>query len=355
MKGRYIHNALVLAGVLSFSATAMAANWFPLDVQQIASDGSTKMVPYQGVDKATQPWKICAAIPHLKDAFWMAGDYGLAMEAKRVGVQLQIMDAGGYPNLNNQISQIENCVAGGAQAVVLGAVSRDGLNNLLAELKKKQIPVVDLLTGVSSEDVGSHVLASPYAEGYNAGQFLVRRHPEGSPVVKVAWLPGPAGTGFVEQFDQGFKEGIKGGAIDIVETKHGDLGKEVQARLVEDVLQTHKSLDYIVGSGVTAEAGVPILRAHNKIGKSKLISLYMTPGVYNGIKQKTIEAAYMERGVISARIAIDQAVKLLEKQDVIRNMVVLGHYYDQSNINEADTSQAFAPAGFRPVFNVDAK
>lgn len=355
MKGHTIYNTLMLTGILSFSTVAMGANWFPLEVEQIASDGSTKMVPYQGVDKAAQPWKLCAALPHLKDPFWMATDYGMAEEAKRIGVNLQVMDAGGYPNLSNQISQIENCVAGGAQAVVLGAVSHDGLNNLLIELKKKQIPVVDMLIGVSSEDVGSHVLASPYAEGYNSGQFLVQRHPKGSTPVKVAWLPGPAGTGFVEQFDKGFKDGIKGGAIDIVETKHGDLGKEVQARLVEDVLQTHKNLDYIVGSGVTAEAGVPILRAHNKLGKTKLIALYMTPGVYNGIKQKTIEAAYMERGVISARISINQAVKLLEKQDVIRTLVVKGHYYDQSTIKDADTDQAFAPAGFRPIFKVEAK
>jgi len=282
----------------------------------------------------------------------MATDYGMVEEAKRTGVQLQVMDAGGYPNLNNQISQVENCVAGGAQAVVLAAVSRDGLNNLVAELKKKNIPVVDLLIGVSSKEVSSHVLASPYAEGYNAGQFLVRRHPEGSPAVKVAWLPGPAGTGFVEQFDKGFKEGIKGGAIDIIETKHGDLGKDVQARLIEDALQTHRELDYIVGSGVTAEAGVPVLRAHNRQKDVKLVALYMTPGVYESMKQKAIEAAYMERGVISSRIAINQAIKLLEKQDVIREMVVEGQYFDQTNIHEADTSQSFAPARFRPVFKV---
>lgn len=355
MKKNYSCKALIALGALAVSPLGAAADWFPMDVQQIMPEGTTKVVQYQAVDKAAQPWKICAALPHLKDAFWMATDYGMVEEAKRLGVNLHIMDAGGYPNLNNQISQVENCVAGGAQAVILAAVSRDGLNNLIAELKKKNVPVIDLLIGVSSPDVSSHVLASPYAEGYNAGQFLVRRHPDGTPKVKVAWLPGPAGTGFVEQFDKGFKEGIKGGAIDIVETKHGDLGKEVQARLIEDVLQTHKELDYIVGSGVTAEAGVPVLRARNRHDGVKLVALYMTHGVYQGIKQKAIEAAYMERGVLSSRIAVNQAVKLLEKQDVIREMVVEGQYFDQSDIDKADISQSFAPTGFRPVFRVEAR
>lgn len=352
MKSRSMRNTLLFITALSFSGASTAADWFPLQVNLLGKDGSTTQAEYQGVDSAQKPWKICAAYPHLKDSFWMAANYGMVEEAKRLKLQLQVMDAGGYPQLNNQISQIENCVAGGAQAVILGAVSRDGLNNLLAELKKKQIPVVDVFNGVSSQDVGAHVLASPYAEGYNSGQYLVQRHPEGSTKVRVAWLPGPAGAGFVEQFDLGFKEGIKGGAVEIVETKYGDLGKEVQTRLIEDVLQTHKDLDYIVGSAVTAEAGVPVLRSRNQQGKVKLVALYMTPGVYEGIKQKAIEASYLEPGVNIARMSINQAVKLLEGKEVQRAVIPVGRFYDQSNIAELNTDEAFAPASFRPVFRV---
>ncbi len=130
MKNRSIRNNMLLfAGVLSFSGAALAADWFPLQVNSVEADGKVSVVEYRGVDSAAQPWKICAAYPHLKDSFWMAANYGMVEEAKRLGLQLQVMDAGGYPQLNNQISQIENCVAGGAQAVILGAVSRDGLNN----------------------------------------------------------------------------------------------------------------------------------------------------------------------------------------------------------------------------------
>ena len=62
-------------------------------------------------------------------------------------------------------------------------------------------------------------------------------------------------------FDDRFKEAIRGSAVTIVETKHGDTGKEVQARLVEDILQTHKDVDYIAGVAVMAEAAVPLLKA----------------------------------------------------------------------------------------------
>jgi protein TorT len=166
-------------------------------------------------------------------------------------------------------------------------------------------------------------------------------------------LPGPAGAGFVELFNKGFQEGVKGGAIEIVETKYGDLGREVQARLIEDVLQTHKDLDYIAGSAVTAEAGVPVLRSRGLMGDVKLVALYMTPAVYQGIKQKHIEAAYLEPGVNIARMAMNQAVKVLQGEEVERAIVPVGQFYDQSNINELDVNTAFAPQSFRPVFRVE--
>ena len=63
----------------------------------------------------------------MKDAYWLGVDYGVVDEAKRLGVSAQIVEAGGYTNLAKQISQIEDCVSRGANAVVIGAISADGM------------------------------------------------------------------------------------------------------------------------------------------------------------------------------------------------------------------------------------
>jgi protein TorT len=88
------------------------------------------------------------SFPHMKDAYWLAVDYGVVEEAKREGVKMTLVEAGGYTNLNKQISQIEDCVAGGAQAVIIGAISYDGLNNLAKEISGKGIPVIDVINGM---------------------------------------------------------------------------------------------------------------------------------------------------------------------------------------------------------------
>jgi protein TorT len=334
------------------SAAAQAADWFPLPVNSIDANGVAAQVNYQPLPKASQPWDICVSFPHMKDPFWLAANYGVVEEAKRLGVRIQVLDAGGYTQLNNQISQIENCVAGGAKAVVAAAIAQDGLGNLIAELKKKNIPVVDAYNGITSKDVAARVLTIPRDEGERAGRYLAQKHPKGSPKVKVGWLPGPAGAGWVELFNSGFLDGIKDSAVEIVETKHGDTGKEVQARLIEDLLQTHKDVNYIVGTAVTAEAAVPVLRARGLASKVKVVSVYMTPGVYHGLKSKAIEASGMAPVVLTGRIALDQAVRLIENKDVIRNVGPVGRVYTQSDIDTLKTDTVLAPNGFKPVFRI---
>jgi len=354
---RTLKKSLCAAGVaaLMMGPLAAQASWSPVDVEMIGADGSRTPAKYVAQDKAAEPWNICVSFPHMKDSFWLAADYGVTEEAKRQGVNVQVLDAGGYTQLNNQISQIENCVAGGAKAVVIGAISQDGLGNLVADLKKKGVHVVDAYNGIASKDVDAHVLTIPSDEGLRAGRYLAQNHPAGSPKVKVAWLPGPAGAGWVELFNSGFLEGIKGSAVEIVETKYGDTGKEIQARLIEDLLQTHKDIDYVVGTAVTAEAAVPVLRARSLTGKVKIVSVYTTPGVYQGVRAGHIEAAGMAPVVLVGRIAIDQAIRLIEKKDVMRNIGPVGHVYKQEEAKTLDVGAVLAPSTFRPVFKVSAK
>ncbi len=44
---------------------------------------------------ATKPLTLCALYPHLRDAYWLSVNQGMVDEAKRLGVKLQIHEAGG--------------------------------------------------------------------------------------------------------------------------------------------------------------------------------------------------------------------------------------------------------------------
>ncbi len=354
-----IAGLLAASSMLAMTASANAGEgkWYPYSVEvwdppfDMASPRKT--MDYSPLEKASQKWDICISFPHMKDAYWLGVDYGITEEAKRLGVKANVVEAGGYTELNTQISQIEDCVSSGAQAVIIGAISFDGLNNLVGEIRSKDIPVIDVINGMSSDQLSAKSLVSFGEMGAKAGQFLADSHPAGGDPVKVAWFPGPAGAGWVEAGNTGFAGAIEGSSVNLVETKYGDTGKEAQAKLVEDTLEAHPDLNYVVGTAVTAEAAVPILRARGLTDQVKIVSYYYTPGVDQGIKRGQILAAPTDSTVIQGRIAVDQAVRILEGKDHVKHVGPALYVVTQENHADFDPSSTLAPDGFRPVFTID--
>ncbi len=345
-------------GTALFLPTVVTAGdaWYPYEAEKVSpafsAEGTVSKITYNPLEKAEKPWNICVSFPHMKDAYWLGVDYGVADEAARLGVSMNLVEAGGYTELNKQISQIEDCVAGGANAVVVGAISFDGLNNVIGEVAAKGIPVIDVVNGVSSSDISAKSLVSFRTMGYETGAYLAAKHKAGTEPVKVGWFPGPAGAGWVEAAHAGFMEAVKGSAVEVLEPRFGDTGKETQLKLVEDVLQASPDVRYIAGTAVTAEAAQGLIRERGLKGKVDLLAFYMTPGVYTGIKRGFILAAPADSMVVQGRIAIDQAVRILEGKDYEKHVGPKIFVVDPENINDVSRENILPPVGYKPVFAV---
>ncbi|MDE0216523.1 MAG: TMAO reductase system periplasmic protein TorT, partial [bacterium] len=234
---------------------AVRADWAGtlIEVWSVPFDmGSSRTTIAYEPTTATQEWNLCVSFPHMKDAYWLGVNYGAAEESKRQGVKMTLVEAGGYTELPTQISQIEDCVQGGADAVIIGAISFDGLNNLVDEIVAGGIPVIDVINGMSSPNLTAKSLVSFGEMGAHACNWVAEN--VGDEPTKIAWFPGPAGAGWVEAGDAGCKGALEGTSVEIVDTKFGDTGKEAQSVLIEDALAANPDIDFIVGTAVTAEA-----------------------------------------------------------------------------------------------------
>ncbi len=189
--------------------------------------------------------------------------------------------------------------------------------------------------------------------GHETGRFLAENHPAGSPTVQVGWFPGPAGAGWVEAAHAGFMEAVEGSAVEVLEPRFGDTGKETQLQLVEDVLQANPDVRYLAGTAVTAEAAQGLIRERGLQGEVDLLAFYMTPGVYSGIERGFILAAPADSMVIQGRIAVDQAVRILEGQDFVQHVGPKIFVVDQENINDVSRETILPPEGYSPVFSVN--
>jgi protein TorT len=323
--------------------------WYPFPVK----NQNHEIFLYEPLTQSSREWKICVSFPHTKDAYWLAVNFGVTAESKRLGIAMKLFHAGGYENLDKQISQIKSCVDSGGQGVVIGAISLDGLNDLISKLKVRNIPVVDLVNGISSEAVAAKSLVSFREMAATAGHYIGKRHPQNSPSAKIAWFPGPSCAGWVKAGDEGFRLALAGSAAEIVTSRFGDTGLSSQQLLIEDVLIKHPDIDYIVGTAVTIEAAIPILR-HKGISDSvHLVSYYLTPGVFRAIKRGWALAAPTDSPVIQGRIAMDQITRILEGETHHRQVGPKITLVTQENVDRLARHTSLAPSGYRATFVVD--
>ena len=136
----------------------------------------------------------------------------------------------------------------------------------------------------------------------------------------MAWFPGPPGAGWVEAGNKGFLDAVKGSALKVVATKYGDTGKEVQLKLVEDVLQANPNIKYIAGTSPTAEAAVQLLRERDLSDKIRSSPITSRPASTRTSRPGGSLAAPTDSAVVQGRIAIDQAVRILEGKPYLKHV-----------------------------------
>lgn len=306
----------------------------------------------------TKKWELCAVIPHLKDPYWLGINASLVAEAERTGASLQIYEAGGYTEIGKQLDQLSNCVANGADAVIVSAVSNEALNSKIEEIVASGIPVIDSVNGVTSSAVSGRALFDYCTLGGNLGKHLAATGDD----VKAVWFPGPAGVGSLEQLMSCFKEQTEGSNVEVLGVSYGDTGKDVQMNLVENALSAYPEMNYIIGSATTVDAAVGPLTERGMTGKVQTGSYYFTPEVYSLLESGSATCSSAGNDLILGRIVVDMALRVLENQPfnggkhlAMAASVICGPAAgeESNNLDSLVKQLNLAPAGFKPTFTVN--
>ena len=171
------------------------------------NSGKSVTEDYVPLPKAAKAWNLCVLFPHMKDTFWVAVDYGIIEESKRMGVNMTLYEAGGYENLPKQLSQFDDCMAGNFDAIIVGAISEAGLARKIKEATGAGKPVISTVNPVAKAATTAKIFVDFTVMGEQTGTFLID-YLKGKPGQAVAF-PGPAGSGWAEQFDDGFKNATR--------------------------------------------------------------------------------------------------------------------------------------------------
>lgn len=82
-------SSAIVATLLALSAAAAKDGWCPAEIDAGSPPFNTEhqhvLQQYVPLSHATRAWRRCASIPHIKDDYWLAANFGLVDEAKRLG------------------------------------------------------------------------------------------------------------------------------------------------------------------------------------------------------------------------------------------------------------------------------
>jgi len=294
------------------------------------------------------PLTIGFSMPDLSESFWTSMAYGVDDEAKKLGVTVVKVNAGGDANVNQQISQLQDLVQRHVNAIVVGATNGDAVRPAVEQAIDARIPVVGLSSIPNSPKLASAVGADHYAMGKLQAECLGKAIGGSG---EVGMMAGPAGQTWSDGRADGFRDTIKAQFPNIKIVTESRLADNRNAALntTEDWVQRFPDLKGIYSATDDIGAGVVDgLKASNKLGQVKVSTSNLSPTAQKMLASGEFVCTAIQQIVLQGRVALEQAVKAAKGEKTDASVATPAVLVMKDNMSTIDMSGVSAPAGYRP-------
>ncbi|WP_263573526.1 TMAO reductase system periplasmic protein TorT [Roseateles oligotrophus] len=329
------------------AATAPSRVHMPVPVQVLATSDTQilvegKLQDYRLLTSARTAWRICALLPSARDNYWWGVSWALSEQARLLGVELGIYFANSYADLDQQRQQWRNCEALGSQAFIVAAVNAEGLNEEIKRANKQAQPVVEMINSLSaSTTANATVNFANLADLLVSSMTTAKQGHEGLPVV--AWFPGPADAANVNDAEARLRE-LLAGRFSLRFGGYGPPDARMQATLVRDYIERFGVPDFIIGNAAAAAFAVRLFERRQG-PRPTILALGVSHEVLHYIRDGSIAAAATDQPLRHARLALDLAVRALEKSVFARSLESPAMLLTRKTLEQAPIPDLLAPPG----------
>ncbi|WP_144203793.1 TMAO reductase system periplasmic protein TorT [Shewanella sp. KCT] len=361
-------NGLAISAGLAISVTANASETWSLErrTPYNAKLQQVETLSYRPLSAAKRPWRLCALVPHLKDAYWIGIDYGLVTRAQTLGVALELFEAGSYYGKVKQLEQLEHCMKSDFDAILLGTVDPELLKQYQGQISK---PMLALVNRLDSPLVSTRIGVNWYQMGWHAGDYIHRttaKQPgkantsqtstsqtSTGQAVQLALLLGPEKLGGSTWVEQGIMAALEGSTVTISSNRHADNNRDLYRDQLHHLLKDHRP-DYILGSAVAIEAAIGALAQQDTAQDIALVSSYLSPATLRGLYRHRVAFSSDDQVVLQGKLAIDVVVRELEGAAPFGDIGPGIKGLTPDNIQMKQLADSLAPADFYPIYRVEA-
>lgn len=229
--------------------------------------------------KADKKVKVGITYQNLQNEFITAFQDEVQKTAKKMNVEL--VEADGQGKAETQISQIENFIASGCNAVVLYPYDMEGCAPGVDIANKAKVPIIVANSLVSNVDKAQSFIGSNHVESGKIEMEYVAKVLNGKG--NIAIIYGPMGHSAQIARKQGVDEVLKKFPdIKIVADQTAEWSREKGMKVMENWLQTGKKIDCIVAQN--DEMGLGAMKALEAAGKLDQIKVIGIDAIPDGLK-----------------------------------------------------------------------
>lgn len=256
------------------------------------------------------------------------------------GVNVTTVAAEGYVSPEQQLSQVEDAIQRGTDAIVMAPSDIEGSVPVVEMANDADIPVVNISTEVNSDDVYT-VMQDDYLLGKQLADQVAESAPEGGKGILIA---GPSNATWSRKRTQGF--------TDQVEEKYPDL--EIVAaptQLVdpaeglasfEDAVQANPDISWMaaVHYFILLPDSVPAKYR----GKVPYTAFGYEPDSITALESKQLDAVYGIAPVAMGEIGVGTAIDVLNGEDPPKVTCVPSSLYTVNEIGTPEANSELAPS-----------
>ena len=251
-------------------------------------------------------------MPNIKGPWFTPVLYGISDEAKKLGYDVNIQDAGGYANVDKQVTQLSNLVVQKVKAILMDPADPSAFNGAVRQAKEAHIPILGAGSPIVASSVqGDGAVSSSHCNiGHELAKGAKVLLPNGG---SIAILAGPPGAFWASDRLRCFKEDIAGSKIKIVAEQTSEQDVAAALSLANDYLQRFPNLDLLYGADDTY--GIGIARAAQgagKCGKIKILFAVLGEQAEEMMKAGCADYVVAQQPVLIGRLAAQMADELIK-------------------------------------------
>lgn len=246
--------------------------------------------------------------------FWAAVEQGAQEAAAANNVKLTVLAPPAETDVQTQISQIEDQLAAGVQAIVVAPTDQQALNATFDKAKARDIPVLFVDTDAPWADKRAFIGTDNKAGGKLAGEHICKQLKASK---KVALITGVMSQQTHIDRIGGAKEALQACGATVAAELPADSDRAKGQQVMEDILTGNPDLEAVFASNdLMALGAAEAAKASGKLANIVIVGFDANPDAAKSILAGEMNASIAQSPSNMGKFGVENALKAIKGEQI---------------------------------------